>query len=302
MPTKLPPLNWLRTFEVAARELNFTVAARELNITQSAVSQQVRLLEGHLGEPLFNRLPRQITLTKRGRAFLPIVQLAIQALQRGTLDLFPQLKSEEVTIEVNTAFAILWLAPRLQTFTAQYPELTLRVINANWDSEFASDSAELSLRHGTGNWPNRDSTRLVTPKLRPYCSPEMAKQIHKPEDVLQWPLLNVIGNRKGWPAWLAQYNLALSDTCPTHKMDTVATAVALATGNCGVCLCYDEFVVSQVTAGQLVAPLDHYLTSTESYYLSHRKDCSLSKAAKVFKEWLLKEISEGTGLDEMALT
>ena len=49
MPVKLPPLNWLRTFEVAARELNFTVAARELNMTQSAVSQQIRLLEDNLG-------------------------------------------------------------------------------------------------------------------------------------------------------------------------------------------------------------------------------------------------------------
>jgi LysR family glycine cleavage system transcriptional activator len=100
-------------------------------MTQSAVSQQVRLLEDYLNEPLFNRTARQITLTKRGRAYLPVVQSALRDLQRGTTNIFLSLKDDGVTIEVNTTFSILWLAPRLQFFIAQYPNLTLRVINAN---------------------------------------------------------------------------------------------------------------------------------------------------------------------------
>lgn len=290
MSTKLPPLNWLRTFEVAARELNFTVAARELNMTQSAVSQQVRLLEDNLNEPLFNRTPRQITLTKRGRAYLPVVQCALQALQRGTSDIFSPSKGSGVTIEVNTAFSIFWLAPRLQFFTAQYPDLTLHVINANWDSEFASGSAELSLRHGTGDWPELDFTRLITPKLRPYCSPQIAEQIHQPSDILQWPLLNVIGNLPDWQTWLAQYGLQPSKTRLIHKTDSAATAVSMAIGNCGLCLNYDEMLSPQIATGQLVAPLDDYLVSTESYFLVHRKNSPLSKVAELFKQWILSEI------------
>ena len=37
----LPPLNWLRAFEAAARHLSFTHAAQELNLTQAAISKQV---------------------------------------------------------------------------------------------------------------------------------------------------------------------------------------------------------------------------------------------------------------------
>ena len=291
MSTKLPPLNWLRTFEVAARMRNFTLAAKELNMTQSAVSQQVRLLEDYLNEPLFNRAPRKITLTKCGRAYLPVVQSALQELQRGTSDIFSPLKGGGVTIEVNTAFSILWLAPRLQFFMALYPNLTLHVINANWDSEFASGSAELSLRHGTGHWPELDFTRLITPRLRPYCSPQIAEQIHQPSDVLKWPLLNVIGNLPDWRAWLDEYRLPHSKTRLIHKTDSSVTAVAMAIGNCGLCLNYDEMVAPQVATGQLVAPLNDYLDSTESYFLVHRKDSPLSKAAEVFKQWILAEIS-----------
>ena len=40
----LPPLEFLRGFEAAARHLSFTRAAGELFLTQSAVSRQIQAL------------------------------------------------------------------------------------------------------------------------------------------------------------------------------------------------------------------------------------------------------------------
>ncbi|MDX1739583.1 MAG: LysR family transcriptional regulator, partial [Alphaproteobacteria bacterium] len=76
MAYNLPPLNWLRAFEAAARKVSFTAAAEELNLTAAAVSYQVRSLEEHLGFPLFDRLPRSLRLTEMGRAYLPAVRKA----------------------------------------------------------------------------------------------------------------------------------------------------------------------------------------------------------------------------------
>ena len=42
MKKRLPPLNWLRSFEASARHLNFTQAAAELHMTQAAISQQIK--------------------------------------------------------------------------------------------------------------------------------------------------------------------------------------------------------------------------------------------------------------------
>lgn len=53
-----------------AKERSFTKAAKRLNITQSAVSEQVKLLEEETGFPLFKRTSRGIDLTERGRTFL----------------------------------------------------------------------------------------------------------------------------------------------------------------------------------------------------------------------------------------
>jgi LysR family glycine cleavage system transcriptional activator len=45
MNRRLPALNSLKAFEVAARHLSFTRAADELFVTQAAVSHQIKALE-----------------------------------------------------------------------------------------------------------------------------------------------------------------------------------------------------------------------------------------------------------------
>jgi DNA-binding transcriptional LysR family regulator len=53
-----------------AKERSFTKAATRLSISQSAVSEQVKLLEDRIGFALFRRTGRGIEPTERGRMFL----------------------------------------------------------------------------------------------------------------------------------------------------------------------------------------------------------------------------------------
>ena len=67
MRRKMPNLNALRVFEVAARHENFTRAGEELGISQSAVSKHIAHLEDSLGQPLFIRQHKNIALSPFGR-------------------------------------------------------------------------------------------------------------------------------------------------------------------------------------------------------------------------------------------
>ncbi|WP_245468672.1 LysR family transcriptional regulator, partial [Mesorhizobium sp. M7D.F.Ca.US.004.01.2.1] len=49
---RLPPLNAIKAFEVAARAGSFTLAASELGVSSAAVSQQIRNLESWFGKQL----------------------------------------------------------------------------------------------------------------------------------------------------------------------------------------------------------------------------------------------------------
>ena len=74
----MPALNFhhLRYFWAVAKEGNLTRAARQLHVSQSALSAQIKQLETDLGQPLFQRTGRTLTLTEAGtkrRAALHVV-------------------------------------------------------------------------------------------------------------------------------------------------------------------------------------------------------------------------------------
>jgi len=60
----------LYAFWAVAREGNLTRAARGLHVSQSALSVQIRQLEEQLGQPLFARQGRVLSLTEAGRIAL----------------------------------------------------------------------------------------------------------------------------------------------------------------------------------------------------------------------------------------
>ncbi|MEA2495982.1 MAG: hypothetical protein QOJ29_3893, partial [Thermoleophilaceae bacterium] len=80
-------LRQLRSFVAVAEELHFSRAAARLHLAQSALSAQVRQLEGEIGGPLFVRSTRRVELTPAGEALLPDAQqllaLADAALERA---------------------------------------------------------------------------------------------------------------------------------------------------------------------------------------------------------------------------
>lgn len=55
--------NQLKYFVAAAESRSFTKAAEQFYISQTAITQQIRLLEETLGCPLFDRSTRPVSLT-----------------------------------------------------------------------------------------------------------------------------------------------------------------------------------------------------------------------------------------------
>jgi DNA-binding transcriptional LysR family regulator len=76
----------LRQYEYAlavADEGSMTAAADRLGVTQPSLSQQIGVLEKHLGVQLFSRTPSGVTVTVAGRAFLAEAKIATTASRRA---------------------------------------------------------------------------------------------------------------------------------------------------------------------------------------------------------------------------
>ena len=72
-------LEWYRTFKAVYKNGNFSVAAKELFMSQPAVSQQISMLEAHVGYKLFNRKSKGVEPTEYAKL---LNNLIIDALDR----------------------------------------------------------------------------------------------------------------------------------------------------------------------------------------------------------------------------
>lgn len=135
---KLPPMKSLPVFEAVARLNSFSRAADELSISQSAVSHQIRMLESHLGELLFTRQGRYLSLTEEGRRYFDAVGSALFQIERASEQIQGR-PGSQLRLALFSSFAVRWLVPNLPTLQHQHPELDLVL-------EMMNESPQLSDR------------------------------------------------------------------------------------------------------------------------------------------------------------
>jgi LysR family transcriptional regulator, glycine cleavage system transcriptional activator len=288
----LPPLNWLRAFDAAARTLSFTEAARELNLTQAAISKQVKSLELNLRHQLFHRHARSLELTKTGEAYLPKVLDALDRLAIGTREVFGQRNSEALTVRCAVSFSVNWLAPRLPSFFQRYPDIPIRILSSVWTDPFDVEAFDLDIQYGTGQWAGLKSHRLTTECITPLCDPETVKRLRSPDDLQNERLLHVMGYQEGWGRWLVAAGAAHTDMGQGLRVDTSLAAFALAARGAGVALGRTSLAEEELRAGRLVAPFDLNVAIEEAFHLLVPEVANPHPHTQLFTRWILEMAAE----------
>lgn len=283
-------LNWVKSFEAAARLHNFTEAGHELGMTQVGISRHIRLLEQNLGEALFFRLPRGVRLTDAGEAYLHIVRESLDRLRDGTQDIFSHAVARPlVTVRCNIAFANHWLAPRLAKFQAEHDNVVVRVLAAVHSTNMVWEGIDMDIRYDPDEWSGLDVTLLFADALFPVCAPRIAERLRSPGDLLGEYLIQVIGNRRGWNEWLRAAGLPNVEKFRQLQTDTSGLALSFAQGGAGVALGHRSLVGHMIADGELVKPYDIELDCPGVFYLVAPSERSATPAARKFKAWLLRE-------------
>lgn len=292
MSKRIPSLTWLRAFEASARHLSFTHAAQELCLTQTAVSKQVKNLEHHFGELLFQRRARSLVLTKAGEAYLPKVKDAFDRLAVGTEEVFGHRGAELLTIRVAVGFAALWLAPRMNDFVSRYPDIDFRIVSTVWNTEIDESDVDLEIRYGVGDWANWKSERLTTEKLFPLCHPDVLKNdncLQSHEDILNYTLLHVDGYEEGWATWLKAAGLPSQHAARGLHFDTSIIAFEMAASGKGIALGRSSLAEQVMRKGNLVPPFELEVPVKEGFFLLSPATGPNHPHAIVFANWLKEQ-------------
>ncbi|WP_425046470.1 LysR substrate-binding domain-containing protein [Primorskyibacter sp. S87] len=288
---ELPPLNALKAFEAAGRHLNFTRAAEELAVSQGAVAQHVRQLEARLGQKLFFREARGLTLTDAGRRFLPPVSRAFDMLAEASENLRPQ--EAVVTISTTPSFATRWLVPRLGAFAQAHPEIRIRIDASNDLANFQSDGVDIAIRQGrTAIGPGLSADLLFASDLIAVCHPDLLGQItEKPalEDLADHVLLE--DSHGHWPLFLEGVfgeNRILEMRYTQFSQTSMAIDAALA--GQGIALTSRAFVEADLAANRLCQPIPATVQTDQGYYVVAPRKPRHPSTVSVVRNWLLSQV------------
>lgn len=266
----LPPLSTLIGFEAAARLQSFSRAAEELNVTQSAISHQVRVLEDHLGQPMFRRIGRRIELVDAGRDFLITAQTALEELRHGVRRLNAYSKPGSVIIMMPAALATGWFLPRLAELRRQHPWIDPWVHTS--DETHISDEAEIDIVLGSRPWADQGarSELLWLDRLLPLCTPDLAASLPDLPDRMRLdnaPLLHD-ETLHDWQSWFSQVGSARTEFTRGFNFSDTGQMLQAALLGHGVCLATASQADQPLQDGRLVPACHATLHQTQPLYMS----------------------------------
>jgi LysR family hydrogen peroxide-inducible transcriptional activator len=122
-------LHQLRYFLAVARTKNFSRAAEQCHVAQPSLSQQIMKLEEELGERLFERTKREVSLTPAGDLLRVHAERVLQEVElaRDGVREFRGLVRGRVVLGVLPTVAPYFLPQRLRAFSSRFPAVEVVV-------------------------------------------------------------------------------------------------------------------------------------------------------------------------------
>jgi Transcriptional regulator len=282
------PVNALRVFEAAARLGSFSKAAEELGMTQTAVSYQIKLLEGHIGKPLFIRQPRQTVLTETGELMLPKIAEGLGCLAEG-VGIARKSSAEALEVNAFPTLASRWLARHLGGFQLSHPEFSVRLQRVMKMTDFNASSADVSIEWIESNRPDLVYIELATPTFSPVLTPSLAARIggvREPADLLKLPRLSA--KDRMWQAWFAEAGVEnpTIDDSGDNGYESQDLEVYAALEDHGVALAAPFFFRDELASGRLIQPFP--ITVKAPYPLALVYPRARRNAGKIrsFRDWI----------------
>jgi DNA-binding transcriptional LysR family regulator len=282
-------LSHLEAFLAVAEERSFSRAALRLRRTQPAVSQVIRKLEETVGETLFDRAARDGSLTAAGM-LLRDYALRLLALRREASSAIDELKSLErghLQLAANE-YTCMYLLPAIDAFRREFPHVGVtvqRMLASRIPEELRLRSFELGVISFRPDPTQIRSIAVYGDNLAFIVSPhhrlagkktvsirDLGNEIFIAHNVAS-PL-----RRKVIEAF-QRYRTPLRMAIELPTIEAIKRFVAM--GN-GVALVPHLTVARELESGDLVRVPVEELDVRRVLRLAHRRQATLSYAAKAF--------------------
>ncbi|AIB13262.1 LysR family transcriptional regulator (plasmid) [Azospirillum argentinense] len=291
---RLPPLNALRIFEVAARTGSYAEAGAELGLTHGAVSRQIAALESWLGQRLFMKDGRRMVATPMARIFaaevgLSFDRLAVAAEACGRPDARRILR-----VSAPTSFAMRWLIPRLNRYHADHPHIEVAVTTVSTVLEDLRGGVDVAIRRGAAQqhvWPQHRVVPVLDDADTLIMSPTLFAQrpILKPADIKGHTLLASETRAGDWTDWLEAAGLQHLAGHPRQIFDHFFVTRQAVEDGLGIGIGPFPMLEIDVARGRLMTPLPEIRVPRTGYVALVPRHADAGNLIAGFVDWLVEE-------------
>lgn len=261
----IPPTQFMKGFEAAARLESFSRAAEEIGLTQSAISHQMRLLEGQIGQPLFLRIGREVRLTDAGRDYHRTVRRCLEMMEEGYRRLEPYRKPGSVVIYAPRDVTRRWLLQRLPLLKTAVPACDPWLDTSGTAIDFETMEVDIAIIHAHEPPVGSESLLIANGNLSPVAAPALAQTLRDPADLLTASLIHEEGPI-GWADWLADRGIAPDAVWRGSNFSDSDIALAAAELGQGVALASVFLARDALAAGNLMQPFPTTLDTGRGWF------------------------------------
>jgi DNA-binding transcriptional LysR family regulator len=260
----------LEIFVDVARRLSFSEVARNRRIEPSSVSRVIANIEGELGERLFHRTTRKLSLTEAGTLYLARIEPLVSQLEDAKREVtaIGRKPLGNLRLSTSVAFGQTRIVPLLNVFRQRYPDLKLELLLDDANLDLVREGIDLAIRLAPGVEANVIVSKLVQTRYHVVAAPDWlaAHPLASPADLQQHPVLRFTlpGYRD---RWLFRNDGGETSVVPVNGDLLISNALGLrdaALSGLGPALLADWLIGRDLREGRLIDCFPSYrATATE---------------------------------------
>lgn len=276
-----------------ARHRGFAPAAAALGMSPSAVSHAVRTVEDRLGEPLFARTTRSVSLTEAGTRFVASVEPALADIDKAVEGLAAERGEVTGLLRINTVRVALGMAltPILSKLTWQHPRLTVEVYSDDALVDIVERGFDAGIRLGEAVQRDMIAMRLTRPfKAILVASRGYLEAKGMPKTIGDLHRHNCIGMRLVGSGGIFDWELMDGKRIATVKTSGTALvtdsnhALELALAGVGIGYAVEPVARRYIREGRLKWLLPQCAVEYDGLFLYYPRRASLAPKLRVFIE------------------
>ncbi|SFP76198.1 DNA-binding transcriptional regulator, LysR family [Mesorhizobium sp. NFR06] len=284
-------LTHLPVIVAVARRGGFALAAAELGMSPSAVSHAVRLVEERIGQPLFARTTRSVSLTEAGKALVDTAAPALQDIAER-MDRIRGVKGRPAgLLRINASNIAIPLAvtPVVAAMAERYPDVTVEIVADQGLIDIVGEGFDAGVRLGEMIAQDMITVRLTPPfKAVIVASPAYIGKRGRPRDVADLANHNCIGYRLVRSGALYRWDLTENgkdvfvETRGTAIVTDSLAAIDLALAGVGLAYVFEPLVRSDLAAGRLTQVLPQTAIEEPGLFLYFPRRASMAPKLRAF--------------------